>query len=85
MFKAGFHFSVKPCQHLTPFQLSSLFPPRAGPRTYQQMGAVLLPLRSQKEAFYFILLVFWDGGESRGREEGRKRVLTNGTQVWLLL
>jgi len=72
VFKAGFHFSIKPCQRLTPFQLCSLLPPRAGPWTSQQMGAVLLPLPSQKEAFYCILLVFRDGGGKQGqrRREG---------------
>lgn len=39
-------------------QLRTLLPPRAGPWTYQQMVAALLPPRSQKEAFYFILLAF---------------------------
>lgn len=71
--KAGFQFSIKPGKHLTPFQLCSLFPPHAGPWTSQQMVAVLLPPCSQKEAFYFTLLVFQDGGESRDRgEEGKE-------------
>lgn len=48
------------------------------------MVAVLLLPCSQKEAFYLILLVFQDGGESRDREKRGEGVITNSTEAKLL-